>query len=179
MRVRISEGSDPQPQLLIDSVWNPELGFADWAVAGADEPLNRGGLRAKAALQTAVVLALFTDKRCPDDHPLRRYVGDNDPGGWWGDGVDVRADLFEDELGSLLWTLQRAVLTEDTRRWVERLAEEALAPLIRQGAVVRIDVQAIARPAVNRLDLHVQMYGRDGARKYEHRFEDIWRQVQA
>ncbi|HWL06720.1 MAG TPA: phage GP46 family protein [Xanthobacteraceae bacterium] len=177
MRVRISEGSDPQPQLLIDSVWSPENGFADWAVAGPNETLNRGGLQATAALHTAVVLALFTDRRCPDDHPLRKYVGDGDPRGWWGDAVDVRVDLFEDELGSLLWTLERAVLTEDTRRWAQRLAEEALAPLIRQGAVVRIDVQAEARQALNRLNLYVQLYGRDGTRKYEHRFEDIWRQV--
>jgi phage gp46-like protein len=179
MRVRISEGSDPQPQLLVDSVWSPADGVADWAIAGADEPLNRGGLQAKSALHTAIVLALFTDKRCPVDHPLFKYVGDADPRGWWGDAVDVREDLFEDELGSLLWTLERAVLTEDIRRWAERLAEEALAPLIRQGAVVRIDVEAVAHQAFNRLDLHVQLFGRDGARKYDHRFEDIWRQVQA
>lgn len=178
-QVRISEGSDPQPQLLPDSVWSPNDGFADWAIAGPGETLNRGGLQATAALYTAVILALFTDRRCPDDHPLRKYVADGDPRGWWGDAVDVRVDLFEDELGSLLWTLERAVLTEDVRRWAQRIAEDALAPLIAQRAVVRIEVEAFARQAVNRLDLHVRLYGRDGTAKYDHRFEDIWRQVHA
>jgi phage gp46-like protein len=178
LRVRINEGADPQPQLLWDSVWKPTEGLADWALADADETLNHGGLRAKAALHTAIVLALFTDRRIPNDHPLRRFVQDGDPHGWWGDAIDVRQDLGEEPLGSLLWVLERATLTEDIRRWVEALAQEALAPLIKQGAAVRIDVQAFAEFAFDRLDLFVQVYGRDGLKLYDYRFNDLWKQTQ-
>lgn len=177
LRVRIDEGSDKQPILLWDSVWSPPDGMADWAIAGTDEPDNRGGLRSKAALHTAIILALFTDKRMPDDHALKYLIDDGDQRGWFGDAVDVRADLFEDEMGSLLWIFERAPLTEDIRKWVERLALEALMPLIKQGAAARIDAQATAQFAVGRVDLAVQIYGRDGQKTYDHRFEDIWQQT--
>jgi phage gp46-like protein len=179
VRVRIGEGEKPQPNLLWDSVWSPPEGAADWAIAGADEPLNRGGLRSKAALSTAIVLALFTDRRIPDQHPLRKYVTSSDPRGWWGNDIDVRADLGEEELGSLLWVFARAVLTEQIRLEVIACAQEALQCLINQGAAVRIDVQAQIEPALNRCDLFVQVYGRDGSKIHDVRFNDIWQQTVA
>lgn len=176
LRVRINEGEDAQPILLWDSVWQPQQGMADWAMATGAEPQNQGGLRAQAALHTAVILQLFTDRRIPDNHTLRKLVDDGDARGWFGDAVDVRRDLFEDEMGSLLWVFERAPLTEDIRRWVEVLALEALQPLIAQGAVVRADAQAVAQFAIGRVDLAVQLYGRDGQRLYDRRFDDIWQQ---
>ncbi|WP_316172150.1 MULTISPECIES: phage GP46 family protein [unclassified Bradyrhizobium] len=177
LRVRINEGGDKQPILLWDSAWQPWLGQADWAIADPDEPQNQGGLRSKAALNTAVIISFFTDKRIPDDHPLLYLVQDGDRRGWFGDGEDILAELGETEMGSLLWVFERAPLTEETRRWVEAIALEALAPLVFQRAVVRIEVQAIAEFAINRCDLAVQMYGRDGSKVYDDRFEDIWRQT--
>jgi phage gp46-like protein len=177
LRVRIDEGSDKQPILYWDSIWSPPDGRADWALADADEAQNRGGLRSKAALHTAVILALFTDKRIPDDHPLRYLIGDGDPRGWYGDAIDIQPALGERELGSLLWIFERSILTEEIRRWVEAIALEALATLIFQRVAVRIEVQASASFAVNRLDLAVQIYGRDDTRIYDFRFEDIWKQT--
>lgn len=180
LRVRINEGEQKQPNLLWDTAWYPPAGIGDWALANADEQQNRGGLRAKAALQTAIILALFTDRRIPDRHPLKRFLSaDADPRGWWGDGVDVRADLSEVEMGSLLWVFERSTLTEEVRRLVEAETLQALSPLIAQGVAARIEAQASAVPAVNRVDLAVQVYGRDGAVIYDHRFEDIWRQAAA
>jgi len=176
LRVRVSEGEQPQPNLLWDSQWRPADGDADWVLADADETQNRGGLRAKAALHTAVILCLFTDKRLPADHPLLKYVDGADRRGWWGDGADVRGDLGETEMGSWLWVFERTVLTEEMRRWVEDVTRDALSPLLRQGAVVRIDVQASAQFAVNRCDLAIQLYGRDGSAVYDQRFADIWKQ---
>ncbi|WP_456722195.1 phage GP46 family protein [Bradyrhizobium sp. USDA 4350] len=163
--------------MLWDSIWQPWRGQADWAIADPDEPQNRGGLRAKAALHTAVILALFTDKRIPDDHPLRYLVQDGDPRGWFGDGEDIRPELGETDMGSLLWVFERSILTEEIRQWVEAIALDALAPLIFQGVAVKIDAQATSHPAFNRCDLAIQIYGRDGSKLYDYRFDDIWQQT--
>lgn len=176
LRVRISEGDQPQANLLWDSQWRPPEGAADWAMADAKETQNRGGLRAQAALHTAVVLCLFTDKRIPNDHPLLYLLEGADQRGWWGDGADVRGDLSETDLGSLLYVFERSILTEDIRRWVEAIAIDALTPLIKQGAAVRVDAQAFAEFALDRMDLAVQIYGRDGQKIYDQRFADIWKQ---
>ena len=177
LRVRINEGADAQPILLWDSVWTPWKGQADWAIAGADEPQNRGGLQSKAALHTAIIIALFTDKRIARDHPLYYLVQDGDPRGWFGDGEDIRPELGEGDMGSLLWIFERSILTEEIRRWVEAIALDALATLIFQGVAVRIEAQATAQFAFNRCDLAIQVYGRDGSKAYDYRFDDIWQQT--
>jgi phage gp46-like protein len=177
--IRSNEGCDPDPFLLWDSVWRQRLGFADWAYADPDETLNRGGLRAKAALATAVVLCLFTDKRVDPTHPLY-WLADGDPRGWFGDGVDVRADLGEAPLGSLLWLLERAPLTiagQPASQWAEQFASDALAPLKNQSAAARIDVAANVDEINSRLNLIVDLYGRDGQNVYSGKFEILWNQV--
>ena len=176
-RIRSDEGCAEQPQLLWDTVWDPQAGGADWALAEPDERQNAGGLRAKAALYTAVILALFTDARVPENHPLRYLAGD-DPRGWWGDGVDVRGDLGEEPLGSLLWLLERAPLTAQMVRWAETLATDALGPLLRQQAAVRAEVDATGKEGQGSLELLVRLYGRDGTKVYDRRFEIIWTQTQ-
>ncbi len=178
IRVRINEGCAPQGILLWDTVWDPKQGFGDWAMAGATETGNRGGLQATAALDTAVTLALFTDRRCPPDHPLAKNVQDGDPRGWWGDGVDVRADLGEAPLGSLLWLLENTALDDvDTPRWLVSLALDALAVLVRQGACVDVKAQADVVSAQNRAELAVQIYGREGTRLFDRRFQALYTQM--
>jgi phage gp46-like protein len=176
LRVRIDEGSDDQPLLIWDSVWSPWGGVADWAMATASETQNQGGLRARGALHTAVIIALFTDKRMPADHPLAYLVEGDDPRGWFGDVIDVRADLGETEMGSWLWAFERAHLNEDIRRWVEAVALDALMPLIQQQVCSKIVATAYAQFAINRVDLDVTLYGSDGTSLYNHRFDDIWQQ---
>lgn len=174
--VRIDEGESEQPTLFWDSQWSPWGGQADWAIAdSAVDGQNRGGLAARQALHTAVIIALFTDKRIAKDHPLFYLVEDGDQRGWFGDGVDVRRDLFEDDMGSLLWIFERAHLNEDIRRWVEIVAMEALATLINQGVAARINVQA--ERELNRVNLFVQIYGNDGNKLYDQKFGDIWAQT--
>lgn len=177
-RIRLNEGRDPQPQLLWDSIWDATRGLAEWALAAASETLNRGGLAATRALETAIVIQLFTDKRLPVDHPLSKYVDGDDLRGWWGDGVDVRTDLGESEMGSLLWVLARAPLTEEVRRWAETLAKDALQTLVRQRIAERIDVSAITEPAIGRLDLWIKVYRSNGSLAVDRRFDDIWNQLQ-
>lgn len=176
--IRDSEGCAPDPFLLWDSLWFPNAGEADWALATVEESFNRGGLRARSAIASAVILALFTDARVPADHPLA-YLADGDPRGWWGDGIDLRAERGEAQLGSLLWLLERAPLTvqgQPISLWAERMALDALLPLHKQGAVVRIETQAVADEGKSRLELTVQLYGRDGASVYDRKFDLLWQQ---
>ena len=176
--VTIADGAAADATLLWDTAWHAAEGFGDWALAGAAETGNRGGLQATAAIETAVVLCLFTDRRCPPDHPLARNVQDGDPRGWWGDGVDVRSDLGETAMGSLLWLLENTALDPvDTPRWLQSLALDALAVLKGCGAVVRIDAQAGLSGTPSRAWLAVQLYGQDGATIYDRRFASLWAQV--
>lgn len=184
LRIRQAEGCDGDPYLAWDTVWSADRiaieNSADWVLAGADEPSNRGGLQAKAGLATAAVLCLFTDRRCPPDHPLA-YLADGDPRGWWGDAVDVDAAAGETELGSLLWLLARAPLTgpkgEEMRRWAEVFAAEALETLRTQGVVARIACVATLNEARERVELQVGLYASDGTTLFDRRFEQIWEQA--
>lgn len=179
--IRQLEGCSDDETLLWDSVWDAEAGVADWALADPDETSNRGGLRAKAAIETAVVLCLFTDKRIDPDHPLY-FLADGDRRGWWGDGIDVRADLGETALGSLLWVLERAPMTIkgfSVGFWAEQFANDALKPLLDQGVCARINVSSIVDQAGGKLFLIVQLFASDGSKMYEQQFDVLWRQVAA
>lgn len=175
--IRADEACAGDPFLLWDSIFDPRNGIADWALAG-NAALNAGGLSATAALDTAVVLCLFTDARLPDSHPLAYLAADGDLRGWWGDGIDVRTDLAEAPLGSFLWVLGRAPLNTTMARWARQLALQALAPLQQQGIVVRIDAVA-AIVGTEMLTLSVALYGRTDAKVYDRKFDLIWNQVQA
>ena len=174
--IRSNEGADVQPYLAWDTVWNPATGQGDWTLAGATEAHNRGGLRAIAGLATAVEIALFTDRRCPEGHPLAKFVEDGDLRGWFGNAIDVRADLSEGELGSLLWLIERAPLTDEVVRWAQTMAEEALAPLVAQGAAAKITVVTSVSYG-NRLDIACDLFARDGTTIYSKKFEILWQQV--
>lgn len=180
-RVRLTEGQRPPANLLWDSVYDNDAGFADWCLSGFADAGNRGGLTAQAQLPTAVVLCLFTDRRCPDDHPLRKWAGD-DLRGWWGDGVDVQEERGERPLGSLLWLLRNAAFADPAalggisiERWAETMAEDALQTLVDQGAAARIE--AVATVSDHRLDLALRLYDASGATLLDRRFTDLWKRL--
>jgi phage gp46-like protein len=178
-QLRLSEGCAADPFLNWDTIWSSGQAAADWKLADRDEALNVGGLRAKDALHTAIVLSLFTDRRVETDHPLY-WLADGDPAGWWGDSIDLDASAHEGPLGSLLWLLRRAPMTiggQSVSDWARHFAEEALSHLIEQGACVRIEVRAEAIEANSRLNLTVQLFGRDSANIYDRKFDFVWQQV--
>ncbi|MBR2117663.1 MAG: phage GP46 family protein [Afipia sp.] len=177
--IRAAEGCAPDSYALWDSVWDADRGLADWKLSDGSEPLNRGGLQAGNAITTAVILALFTDKRIEETHPLY-FLADGDPRGYFGDAIDVRDDLHEGALGSHLWLLERAPLTirnVSAAEWAKQFAIEALMPLQAQGAVVRIEVEATANELRSRLDLTVRLFGRDGQNVFDRKFDLLWNQV--
>jgi phage gp46-like protein len=173
--IRANEACEPDPFLLWDTIWNEAAAVGNWVIAG-NVPGNSGGLAADAALETAVTLSLFSDAALAADHPLAYLVADGDLRGWWGDGIDVRTDLGERPLGSWLWVLERAPLTPTIARWAQAFAEDALAPLQNQGAVVEIDVSAEII-GTNELALDVVMYGANGQKIYDRRFTKVWSQL--
>jgi phage gp46-like protein len=62
-------------------------------------------------------------------------------------------------------------------RWAETFARDALQPIIDQGAAVRVDVTVSADRPRNRLNLGVRLFGRDGSRLYDRKFDVVWSQV--
>lgn len=155
-----------------DTVWNAQTGRGEWRLSDVDEQGNNLGLAATRHLATSVINLLFTDARCPADHPLAKRA-DGDLRGWWGDGVPIEDD--DPPLGSLLWLVTDfGTARDEDARWAELFAREALAPLITTGAVARIDVVATPYQAMRRMDLAVALFGRDGARAHEIRFSHYW-----
>ena len=183
IRIRDTEACERQPLLDWDTVWVQRLdaqgGFGDWVLAtGEDQKEQRGGLRARSALHTATMLALFTDRRlAPDEGDPPDGTGDRR--GWWGDAIRLPGEPAETPLGSLLWTLARAPLSDETAARAREMAEEALATLVEQGAVARTEVEAGADPLAGRLELVVRHFSHDGARAYEQRFGVLWDQMRA
>lgn len=103
--------------------------FFDLSISNKDFELDEG-------LRAAVVVSLFTDRRCtveelPDEDKDRR--------GWWG---DLFAEQSGDEIGSKLWLLKREKQTEETRKRAQEYAEEALAWMLEDGLAQSVTVQA-------------------------------------
>lgn len=158
-----------EPSLAPDLVWNGILG--DLALAEASEPSNRGGLRSRAQLETAVLICLMTDARASRDE-LR--TGDINRG-WPGDSFDLDASAGEAPIGSKLWLLLRRTVDDIVvPKLAEDYAREALQPLIDQGAVAHITVSAKGVPAENRLELNVVLTDRYGTVIIAPNYSILW-----
>lgn len=161
-----------EPSLVPDLVWDGIMG--DLALADPGEVGNRGGLRARAQLETAVLICLMSDARADADE-----LRDGDVNrGWPGDSFDVDAGAGEAPIGSKLWLLMRRTVDDEAvPRLAEAYARDALQPLIRQGAAAAITVQATANPAGNRLDLAVTLTDRAGGVIVAPNFSILWSQL--
>ncbi|MCE2001476.1 phage GP46 family protein [Enterobacter asburiae] len=105
----------------IASFWNADEMFSDWRT-------GPGALASGEALQTAILISLFTDRLARADD---RYEGD-DRRGWWGDAGETR------QLGSRLWLLRREKLTPEVAMRAEEYAREALAWLTEDGVISEV-----------------------------------------
>lgn len=140
-------------------VWDESNGSADVALIDSD-------LASDAALETAVMLSLFLDRRAqPDDAPPS---GDpNDRRGWWADQF---ADTEGDLVGSRLWLLDRSKLTGDTRRDAELYVREALQWMLDDLVVSSIDIEI---DAATSLPIGVTLH-RPGRKAVSVRFAHVW-----
>ena len=140
------------------------------SVAVEDGP---GGLVAKDPIRTAVILLLFTDCRVEGYEIDAGRAGDQR--GWPGDGFDLDTDNGEQALGSKLWLLRRMDLNDQTALWAQAEAKRALAPLIRQGACVRVDAVAVPDYEHDAMALTIALYGRDGSAVFNAKFDLLWK----
>jgi phage gp46-like protein len=175
IRIRDTEGTDDQPFLLWDTYWpqgdDLSASYADWKLAGPNAPNNAYGLAADHALNTAILICLFTWRRAENYDTL---PSGTDPKGWWGDNVDLEEN--ETKLGSRLWLLIRADLNTETGKRAEDYAYEALQPLIDQGAVAKFVCAATVDQIKGSLTLAVNAYSQDGLLIYSQKFDRLWRQ---
>jgi phage gp46-like protein len=109
--------------------WDQQNGRGIWQMSGAD-------LQSGSDLQSGILMSLFTDQVAPPDYQPPAPAGSADRRGWWADTYNSF------QIGSLLWTLARAVKTTATLKLIEKYASDALAWMIAAGAVASFDVAA-------------------------------------
>jgi phage gp46-like protein len=180
VRIRDTEACGPVPNFLWDTVWINRLdasgGYGDWILAGSDDPPEqRGGLRARMQLMTAILIQVFSDKRLPEG--MRNPTNSEDPRGWWGDSIKLDGEPAG-ETGSLLWTLERERLDDDTALQAQRFIEDALQTLIDQGAVSRFEVACVADRRHGILSISIGAFDRGGKPiTNPFVFDVVWRQL--
>jgi phage gp46-like protein len=158
-----------EPYRSPDLLWDGKTGSP--AVNPLTHPDAPGDLRAEQGLATQVLICLQTDRRV-EPSELR---DDEENRGWIGDSFDLEAG--ETPLGSRLWLLRRSAIVDGIEVRVEDYVREALQPLLDQGAGVALDVTVTVNRPTNRVDYTVTIYGRDGGRVFEQKFELLWRQI--
>jgi phage gp46-like protein len=101
-----------------------------------DVNLKDGDFESDEGLETAVAIALFSDRRVTDEElPL----GQESKRGWWG---DMYSEVDRDQIGSKLWTLAREKRTLETLRKTEDYAKEALKWMLEDG--IAASIKAVA-----------------------------------
>src|SRR5687767_5037389 len=85
----------------------------------ADIQLDGPDLLSGEDLETAIILSLFTDRRAKADDILD---DPNDKRGWWG---DTYSEIANDKIGSRLWLLSRAKITNTTLNRAREYVSEA------------------------------------------------------
>jgi phage gp46-like protein len=158
-------------------VQRAELGriLLDWALTPT------GQLDDTEQLQTAVIIAVGTDRRANDDDILPDPRSD-DRRGWWG---DLKADTIWGgwPIGSRLWLLARAKITDSkaregaTTNRVETYLRECLQPFLDNRVASRMAVSA-TRTGLNSISASVTLY-RGPTPAIALQFQDFWTEIAA
>jgi phage gp46-like protein len=170
VEIVIKRQQDPAGRMAVlpDLVWQTDMdngfGYADFELASDLEYKNRGGLAAYRPIETAIVIQLFSHaRRSVDDED---FSGSGKRSGWFGNGFDVVIEDGEDEVGSLLWTLMRAPLTDDTGLLAIAYARRALNCLIRQEIIDHFDISYELDKDAGRINLAISAIGATGDNLY-------------
>lgn len=117
-----------------DVFWNNARGHGDWKISE-----DTGDLETVDPIASAVVMLLFTDKPLPTPDSVKSRNAT-----WHGNTFDNEG---EGELGSYLWTLNRAIPNEELLLRARTYCAEALKPLIDQkvirGVTIEVELQRL------------------------------------
>lgn len=141
-------------------LFDPDTLRGDLAIAG-------GGLVMDGGLTTAVMMSLFTDRRANADDPSDPLTDDGDRRGWAGDLLNDPGD----RIGSRIWLLRRAKLTQETASLLETYAAESLQWLLDDGVADTVVCTATIMPP-EAISLVNQIF-RDG--KPLGRWDFVWK----
>lgn len=164
INIRQNETSYNKILYIPDLVWNNEIGSSDFAV-GKD-----GGLQNLNALETAVIIQLFTDLRAEEFDNLSA----SDPMGWIGDSFDTE-NFFP--LGSNLWLLRRSAFTDRNIDKMQRYVEAALEPLKEQTVISAYEVILTPFKNIGVVAIEISLYSKYSKEKYNIKFELVWSQL--
>jgi phage gp46-like protein len=132
-------------------------------INGKEMPLE---IESAEPLVRAVVISLFTWRRSNPDDVL---PGDQRMG-WWGDSFPPSDN---DRIGSRLWLLSRAKVTEETRLGAIEYAQEALQWLVDDGIARRITVEA-ERMGLTTIALACRIFRDEQNVALDVRFPNVW-----
>lgn len=119
-----------------------DIGLFQQPDGSFDIRIEDGDIVGDDTLYTALAMSLFTDRRANADDPLPYPNADRR--GWWADAyADVQGDL----MGSRLWLLNRAKLTQDTLNRAEEYCEEALQWLVEDKVATSVSAACTVLPA--------------------------------
>jgi phage gp46-like protein len=136
-------------------VWDPTTGSGDIVMSGGD-------LLTGHALETAVIISLFTDARAD---PGDIVLDTDDRRGWWADTYAALEDptlptIGGDRIGSKLWQAFARIRNQDTLNWAANEAQRALAWMVTDGVAQSVTATAYftsqggigVRPVITRPD---------------------------
>lgn len=98
---------------------------------------NNGDMKTTSSMDGWVINSLFINRRAPDDMEIQGDELDKLQG-WWG---DIYPQIEGDQWGSLLWTLAREKITEETLNRFEEFSRSALVWMIDDRIASEINVQ--------------------------------------
>lgn len=133
-----------------------------WNDFGADVVIAGGDLQPDNGLATAVLISLFTDARAPQLSELPQ--GEKSLRGWWG-------NISQDEIGSLLWLIQREKTLPEVALRAQEYAEAALSWLIEDGVAETVVVEStLVRPFALQLRIFIT---RGASKQYSYLWDAV------
>lgn len=138
-----------------------------------------GSIDETQALATAVIVALGTDARAHGDDELPD-LDSQDRRGWWGD-LDADRLWGGWPIGSRLWLLERAKITDEAAREgatiarIENYCREALRPFVAKKLASRFDVTAF-RTDIGSIGAAITIY-RGPLPAISLEFQSLWDEI--
>lgn len=157
---------------LWDTVWDQnDPTHGDWAPSATDgtEPDNQGGLANVDPFGTAILIALYSDARLPDSMIGAGGFTKDDQFTWHGNLFGIEPD--EGPLGSMLFTLERAQLSNATGKMAVHYASEALQVLVKNHWCTGFGITYNIDKLQGKIELTIIPYGLTEAKVY---FADLF-----